>query len=110
MNKSDEDFARIGRMATALFAALTEAVPGNSRIAHTATPGPRIQVMPTLDDNPALMTAKQVADQLGISRTKVYDLLHSRQLGSVQIGRSRRFRTKDVDAYVAGLAIDLDNI
>jgi excisionase family DNA binding protein len=37
-----------------------------------------------------LLTVKQVADRLGVGRSKVYELLDSGQLGSLKIGTARR--------------------
>jgi excisionase family DNA binding protein len=49
-----------------------------------------------------LYTVPEVGCVLAISRTKVYELLESGSLPSVYIGRSRRIRVSDVQAFVAG--------
>lgn len=49
-----------------------------------------------------LYTVSEVGCVLAISRTKVYELLESGSLPSVYIGRSRRIRVSDVEAFVAG--------
>lgn len=49
-----------------------------------------------------LLTVPEVGCVLAISRTKVYELLESGSLPSVYIGRSRRIRVSDVEAFVAG--------
>ena len=49
-----------------------------------------------------LLTVPEVGGVLAISRTKVYELLASGSLASVYIGRSRRIRVSDVEAFVAG--------
>jgi excisionase family DNA binding protein len=46
----------------------------------------------------------KVAEHLGISRSKVYELLKSGELRSVQIDRSRLVRARDFQAYVDSLA------
>jgi excisionase family DNA binding protein len=46
----------------------------------------------------------EVAEHLGISRSKVYELLKSGELRSVQIDRSRLVRARDFQAYVDSLA------
>jgi excisionase family DNA binding protein len=51
-----------------------------------------------------LITTKQVAQVLGISRSQVYVLLKSGELESVHIGRSRRISKEQVIDYVRGLS------
>ncbi|MFD8034688.1 helix-turn-helix domain-containing protein [Streptomyces sp. NPDC059717] len=50
-----------------------------------------------------LLTAEQAAEVLQICRTKVYALMGSGHLRSVQIGRSRRIRSSDLQAFVDSL-------
>lgn len=50
-----------------------------------------------------LLTVEDVADVLGISRSKVYELISSGALPSVRIGRSRRVRVSDLDVFVERL-------
>lgn len=50
-----------------------------------------------------LLTAEQAAGSLAICRTKIYELLRSGQLKSVQIGTSRRIPVADLEAYIQGL-------
>lgn len=52
-------------------------------------------------DRHPYMTADQLAEHLGISRAHVYNLL-DRGLPSVKVGRCRRFRLSDVDAWLEG--------
>jgi excisionase family DNA binding protein len=47
-----------------------------------------------------LLTVVEVAQILGVSRSKVYELLYSRALQSVKIGGSRRIRYSDLGEYV----------
>ncbi|MCU7822209.1 helix-turn-helix domain-containing protein [Kitasatospora sp. DSM 101779] len=49
---------------------------------------------------PAAMTVEEVMTALRLSRSKVYDLLRSRELPSFTVGRSRRFDAADVTAYI----------
>ena len=49
-----------------------------------------------------LLTVPEVGQILAISRSKVYELLASGSMPSVYIGRSRRIRVSDVEAFVAG--------
>ena len=56
-----------------------------------------------MSEYPMLVTANQVARLLGVSRSQVYVLMKSGQLGSVQIGRSRRITKDQVLDFVRGL-------
>ncbi|NNN08970.1 MAG: helix-turn-helix domain-containing protein [Acidimicrobiaceae bacterium] len=49
-----------------------------------------------------LLTVPEAGQALAISRSKVYELLESGSMPSVYIGRSRRIRVSDVEAFVAG--------
>lgn len=46
------------------------------------------------------LTVPEVMSALRISRSKVYDLIRSRQLSSFTIGRSRRIPAGEVDTYM----------
>ncbi len=50
-----------------------------------------------------LHTPEEAANRLGIGRTTIYELLASKQLESVVIGRSRRIPAAALVAYVEGL-------
>ena len=47
-----------------------------------------------------LMTVNEVAFQLSISKSKVYELLKSGSIQAVMIGRSRRVFPADLDRYI----------
>ncbi|WP_239394563.1 helix-turn-helix domain-containing protein [Frankia sp. CiP3] len=47
-----------------------------------------------------LLTPAEAAEQLGVGRTTVYELLNAGQLESVRIGRSRRIPRAALVAYV----------
>ncbi|MHB8294291.1 MAG: helix-turn-helix domain-containing protein [Acidimicrobiales bacterium] len=47
-----------------------------------------------------LLTVPQAAALLGLSRTRLYDLLASNEIKSAKIGKCRRIRPADLDAYV----------
>jgi len=47
-----------------------------------------------------LLTVPEVMARLKISRSTVYDLIRTRQLASVTIGRSRRIPTHTLTAYI----------
>ena len=54
-------------------------------------------------DYPQLISTKQAAHMLGISRSQVYVLMKDGRLGSVSIGRSRRITKDQVLDFVRGL-------
>jgi excisionase family DNA binding protein len=53
--------------------------------------------------SPLLLTAEQAAATLAIGRTKIYELLRTGELESIQIGSSRRIPTAALEAYIEGL-------
>jgi excisionase family DNA binding protein len=53
-----------------------------------------------------LVTPVEAATALGISRTRVYELMAAGQLRSVKIGRSRRIPVKVLIAFVTAMAED----
>jgi excisionase family DNA binding protein len=53
-----------------------------------------------------LLTVAEAAEQLGIGKTKTYQLVRSSQLESVQIGRLRRVHVDAIARFAAGLAGD----
>jgi excisionase family DNA binding protein len=48
-----------------------------------------------------LMTVKDVADRLGVSRNKVYQLLYRREIASLTIGRTRRISHAALAQFIA---------
>ncbi|MBC2934697.1 helix-turn-helix domain-containing protein [Nocardioides sp. zg-1228] len=66
----------------------------------------------TLGGLPALLTVEQVAQQLGISRARVYQLIRPNddgtgpQIPSVTVGRLRRVAAADLIAYIDGLRVE----
>jgi excisionase family DNA binding protein len=51
-----------------------------------------------------LLSPEEAAEVLGVGRSRVYDLMRTRQLPSVRIGKSRRVTVAAVHAYVERLA------
>ncbi|MBP0453456.1 helix-turn-helix domain-containing protein [Kitasatospora sp. RG8] len=49
---------------------------------------------------PIAMTVPEVMAALRISRSKVYDLIRSREIPSFTVGTRRRFDAADVAAYM----------
>jgi excisionase family DNA binding protein len=58
---------------------------------------------PTRSITPSLLTVGEAAAALSLSRTAVYELMRTGDLGSVQIGVRRRVPMTAIDAYVARL-------
>jgi excisionase family DNA binding protein len=50
-----------------------------------------------------LLSPEEAAHVLGVGRSRVYDLMHTRQLLSVRIGKSRRVPVAAVHGYVERL-------
>lgn len=50
-----------------------------------------------------LLSPEEAAHALGVGRSRVYDLMRTRQLLSVRIGKSRRVLVAAVHAYVERL-------
>jgi excisionase family DNA binding protein len=50
-----------------------------------------------------LLSPEEAAEVLGVGRSRVYDLMRTRQLHSVRIGKSRRVPVAAVHAYVERL-------
>jgi excisionase family DNA binding protein len=55
-----------------------------------------------------LLSPDQVAESLGVCRSRVYDLMRTRVLPSVKIGRARRVPVSAVRAYVDQLTDSWD--
>jgi excisionase family DNA binding protein len=51
-----------------------------------------------------LLTVIEAGRLIGVGRTTVYELMRTGKLPSVRVGRLRKIRRRDVDAYVAGLS------
>jgi excisionase family DNA binding protein len=51
-----------------------------------------------------LLTVRQAADELGISRANVYNRMASGEIRSVHIGALRRIPREALEEYVASLA------
>lgn len=51
-------------------------------------------------DLPMLLSIKQVAEQLGMSRSKVYGLLQAGQIKSIRVGRSVRVPRQELDIFL----------
>lgn len=47
-----------------------------------------------------MLSINEAADVLGITRATVYRLLRTGELQSVRVGKRRKFRPEDLDAYL----------
>lgn len=50
-----------------------------------------------------LLTVTEAAARLGIGRTFMYELISTGAIPSVRVGRLRRIRTTDLEAYAVAL-------
>jgi excisionase family DNA binding protein len=51
-----------------------------------------------------LLTVTEAAARLGIGRTLMYELIRTETIPSVRVGRLRRIRATDLEAYATELA------
>lgn len=56
---------------------------------------------PTPQDLPRLLTARQLADQLGLSLPRVYELARECDLPVVRLGRAMRFDAEAVRLWLS---------
>jgi len=56
--------------------------------------------------NKLLLTVREAAEELGLGRTKVYQLVMTRRLPSVRIDGSRRIPRTALERFVANLEQD----
>lgn len=88
---TDENRAK--RLA-ALFAELVELV---------ASPDPTSVPVPRSPSDQTLLTVEEAAERLRIGRTRMFALVKSGEIDSVQIGRLRRIHIRELDAYAERL-------
>jgi excisionase family DNA binding protein len=50
----------------------------------------------------SLLKTHEAAERLGISRSKMHELVASGQIASISIGRSRRISARELEEYIAG--------
>jgi len=100
MSTKDADadrFAELAGRAARLRAEIGALADELSAIASSPAPEP------TRSITPSLLTVDEAAAALSLSRTAVYELMRTGDLGSVQIGVRRRVPVTAIDAYVARL-------
>ncbi len=54
----------------------------------------------SIADDSALLTVREAARKLRISKWKLYDLIRSRLLETIKIGRRRLIPVEAIDAYI----------
>jgi len=52
---------------------------------------------------PVMFTIRQAAQILNVSRTQIYNLIKTRELDSVKVGRSRRITESQLVTYIQKL-------
>ena len=52
------------------------------------------------EETKRLLSADELARELGVGRTTAYALLWSEQIPSMKIGRLRKIRREDVEAFI----------
>lgn len=62
----------------------------------------RVPPATTVDGSTLLLRPTEVAATLGISRSKVFELLAARELPSIHIGRSTRVPQAQLNEWIAG--------
>lgn len=55
------------------------------------------------DPTRLLLTVSEAARRLGVGRTLMYELISTGQVASVRVGRLRRIRPADLEAYANSL-------
>lgn len=66
----------------------------------TATPTTPATALPPFPAGALALSPEQVAQALGITRTKTYALLASKRIRSVKLGRYRRIPVAEVEAFL----------
>jgi excisionase family DNA binding protein len=56
---------------------------------------------PQTEETKRLLSAEELARELGVGRTTAYSLLWSGAIPSMKLGRLRKVRREDVEAYLA---------
>ena len=55
---------------------------------------------PQTEETKRLLSADELARELGVGRTTAYALLWSGQIPSMKVGRLRKVRREDVEAFI----------
>ena len=55
---------------------------------------------PQTEETKKLLSAEELAQELGVGRTTAYALLWSGQIPSMKVGRLRKVRREDVEAFI----------
>jgi excisionase family DNA binding protein len=89
---------------------VSSSTPSNRRRGRGAGE-PATNPVPPLDDQPWLLDSHQVAQLLGIGRTKAFQLMARRELPVVRIGRCVRVPRTGLEDWIRrSTLIELDNV
>ena len=55
---------------------------------------------PQTEETKSLLSAEELARELGVGRTTAYSLLWSGTIPSMKVGRLRKVRREDLEAYI----------
>ena len=55
---------------------------------------------PQTEETRGLLSADELAQELGVGRTTAYTLLWSGRIPSMEVGRLRKVRREDVEAFI----------
>lgn len=98
-NRLTDAEGRLRALVAEVHAAASEVLAAAAEVRGTAA-----QAAPVGQaEGPMLLTVDQVAEQLGISASKCWQLVASGEIESVNVGRTRRVRAADLAKYVEGL-------
>jgi excisionase family DNA binding protein len=78
----------------------TESV--HRKLPGTERTSPRVST--TIMGGPILLTVEQAAGRIGVGRTTMFALIRTGEVHSVRIGRLRRVRVADLEAYANSLS------
>lgn len=53
-----------------------------------------------------MLTVRQIAERLGVSKMTVYRLIHAGDIPGIQVGRSYRVSVRDFDDYLGRVRTD----
>ena len=73
------------------------------------SPTPHPSAPATLTTRPWLVSIRQAAEMLSLSRSSIYLLMDSDQLTPIRIGRSVRFTVEQLEQFVADRAPQRDS-
>ncbi|HEU4480269.1 MAG TPA: helix-turn-helix domain-containing protein [Actinomycetota bacterium] len=64
--------------------------------------------MPGREFGEVLLTVGEVAEVMRVSNMTVYRLIKSGQLGAIRVGKNYRIRRSDIDRYLTGHTVHVE--